>query len=98
MHRFDFDGRYAYISPTMDGYVGNIVMILDLKDPARPQEVGRWWMPGQWTAGGETLLRVLKQAEAHQSPKAEAPQPWIASMQQRRSQRPALRAAASRRR
>jgi hypothetical protein len=53
VHRFDFDGRYAYISPTMDGYVGNIVMILDLKDPARPQEVGRWWMPGQWSAGGE---------------------------------------------
>ena len=54
MHRFDFDGRYAYISPTMDGYVGNIMMILDLKDPAQPEEVGRWWMPGQWTAGGET--------------------------------------------
>ena len=54
MHRFDFDGRYAYISPTMDGYVGNITMILDLKDPAKPEEVGRWWTPGQWTAGGET--------------------------------------------
>jgi len=54
VHRFDFDGRYAYISPTCDGYLGNIVMILDLKDPARPEEVGRWWMPGQWTAGGET--------------------------------------------
>jgi hypothetical protein len=53
VHRFDFDGRYAYISPTVEGYLGNIVMILDLKDPARPQEVGRWWMPGQWTAGGE---------------------------------------------
>jgi len=53
VHRFDFDGRYAYISPTVEGYIGNIVMILDLDDPARPQEVGRWWMPGQWTAGGE---------------------------------------------
>ena len=53
VHRFDFDGRYAYISPTMDGYVGNIVLILDLKDPAKPEEVGRWWMPGQWAAGGE---------------------------------------------
>ena len=29
-------------------------MILDLADPAKPREVGRWWMPGQWTAGGET--------------------------------------------
>jgi hypothetical protein len=53
VHRFDFDGRFAYISPTCEGYLGNIVMILDLKDPARPEEVGRWWMPGQWTAGGE---------------------------------------------
>jgi hypothetical protein len=44
VHRFTFDGRYAYISPELDGYVGNIVMILDLADPARPQEVGRWWL------------------------------------------------------
>jgi len=54
VHRFTFDGRYAYISPELDGYVGNIVMILDLEDPRRPVEVGRWWMPGQWVAGGET--------------------------------------------
>jgi hypothetical protein len=53
VHRFDFDGRYAYISPTAEGYVGNIVMILDLADPARPEEQGRWWIPGQWRAGGE---------------------------------------------
>src|SRR5439155_224680 len=43
-----------YLSPEMEGYVGNIMLILDLADPSRPQEVGRWWMPGQWTAGGET--------------------------------------------
>ncbi len=53
-HRFDFGGRHVYFSPTVEGYVGNIVMILDLEDPARPREVGRWWMPGQWIAGGET--------------------------------------------
>lgn len=53
VHRFDFDGRHAYISPTVEGYRGNIMMILDLADPTRPREVGRWWMPGQWTAGGE---------------------------------------------
>lgn len=53
VHRYDFDGRYAYISPTAEGYIGNIMMILDLQDPARPQEVGRWWIPGQWAAGGE---------------------------------------------
>jgi hypothetical protein len=53
VHRYSFDGRYAYISPTVEGYVGNIAMILDLADPARPIEVGRWWIPGQWAAGGE---------------------------------------------
>ena len=53
VHRFTFDGRYAYISPTMEGYRNNIVVILDLSDPTKPQEVCRWWMPGQWTAGGE---------------------------------------------
>ncbi|WP_112322933.1 LVIVD repeat-containing protein [Oceanibium sediminis] len=53
VHRFDFDGRYAYISPTVDGYIGNIAMILDLDDPTNPQEVGRWWVPGQHIEGGE---------------------------------------------
>ena len=53
VHRFDFDGRYAYMSPTLEGYVGNVAMIMDLADPAHPAEVGRWWMPGQWIAGGE---------------------------------------------
>jgi hypothetical protein len=54
VHRFTFDGRYAYISPTMEGYNGNIAVVLDMKNPEKPEEVCRWWMPGQWTAGGET--------------------------------------------
>jgi len=54
VHRFEFDGRYAYISPTAEGYVGNIMMILDLAKPEAPEEVGRWWIPGQHAAGGET--------------------------------------------
>ncbi len=52
-HRFSFDGRYAYISPSVEGYVGRIVMILDLADPEHPEEAGRWWIPGQHAAGGE---------------------------------------------
>src|SRR5262245_14650896 len=65
VHRFTFDGRYAYISPEMAGYVGNIVMILALPDPARPREVGRWWMPGQWTAGGESPAWQGRQHRCH---------------------------------
>jgi hypothetical protein len=53
VHRYDFDGRYAYVSATVKGFVGNIPVILDLADPTRPTEVSRWWIPGQWKAGGE---------------------------------------------
>jgi len=53
VHRFDMDERYAYISTEMEGYVGNILVIYDLKDPAHPEEIARWWMPGQHLAGGE---------------------------------------------
>jgi len=53
VHRFDMDARYAYMSTEMEGYVGNILVIYDLADPADPQEVSRWWMPGQHIANGE---------------------------------------------
>jgi LVIVD repeat len=65
VHRFDFDGRYAYMSPTLAGYVGNVAMIMDLGDPAHPAEVGRWWMPGQWIAGGEKPV-AARQPALHQ--------------------------------
>ena len=54
VHRFDLDARYAYISTEMAGYVGNILVIYDMRDPRRPEEVSRWWIPGQHIGGGET--------------------------------------------
>ena len=53
VHRFDVDNNYAYISTEMDGFLGNILVIYDLANPAKPHEVSRWWMPGQHLAGGE---------------------------------------------
>ncbi len=53
VHRFDLDSRYAYISTELEGYIGAITVVYDLADPTRVKEVGRWWQPGQWTAGGE---------------------------------------------
>ena len=53
VHRFDMDARYAYISTEMEGYVGNILVIYDLAKPEAPEEVSRWWLPGQHVAGGE---------------------------------------------
>ena len=54
VHRFDMDERYAYISTEMPGYLGNILVIYDLINPEKPEEVSHWWMPGQHLAGGET--------------------------------------------
>jgi hypothetical protein len=53
VHRFDLDENFAYISTEMEGFVGNILVIYDIRDPTRPFEVGRWWMPGQNMAAGE---------------------------------------------
>ena len=53
VHRFDMDQRYAYISTEMDGFIGNILVTYDLRDPKKPQEVSRWWMTGQNIAAGE---------------------------------------------
>jgi hypothetical protein len=65
VHRFDMDERYAYISTEMEGYVGNILVIYDIRDPARPEEVSRWWMPGQHIAGGETPTWPGKRHRLH---------------------------------
>src|SRR3989337_917237 len=53
VHRFDLDERYAYPSTEMEGYLGNILVIYDLRRPERPEAVARGWMPGQHLAGGE---------------------------------------------
>lgn len=54
-HRnFYAGGRYAYLSAEPEGYKGNILVVLDIADPANPREIGRWWWPGQWVGGGET--------------------------------------------
>src|SRR5262249_26685195 len=43
VHRFDMDERHAYISTEMNGYVGNILVVYDLREPTKPQEISRWW-------------------------------------------------------
>ena len=53
-HRMHFvDGRYLYTSAKLEGYVDKILMIIDMSDPTKPKELSRWWIPGQWAAGGE---------------------------------------------
>jgi hypothetical protein len=40
-------GKYAYMTSAAPGYSGNIMIIVDVSDPAKPKEAGRWWYPGQ---------------------------------------------------
>ncbi len=46
-------GKYAYLAADMQGYSGDILVILDVSNPAQPVEAGRWWVPGQHFGGGE---------------------------------------------
>lgn len=47
-------GRYAYVSALIDGYTDYILVIVDLADPTKPGEAGRWRLPGMHKAAGET--------------------------------------------
>jgi len=66
LHRIWWVGeRYAYASAMLDGFTDHILVVIDLQDPTRPVEVGRWWMPGMWAAGGETQQQPGRVALHH---------------------------------
>lgn len=46
-------GRYAYVSIHLAEFSDHIFTVVDLIDPRRPEIVGKCWIPGMWTAGGE---------------------------------------------
>jgi hypothetical protein len=57
-HRNYYDGgRYVHLAAAAPGFHRHIYRILDIEDPANPVEVGRWWLPEQWLAGGATPPR-----------------------------------------
>jgi hypothetical protein len=47
-------GRWAYASALIDGFTDYIFITIDMADPTKPREAGRWWIPGMNTAAGET--------------------------------------------
>ncbi|HVZ14216.1 MAG TPA: hypothetical protein VG894_07130 [Bauldia sp.] len=54
LHRIWWDGgRYAYASALLDGFSDHMLIVIDLKEPTKPELVGKWWIPGMWLAGGE---------------------------------------------
>jgi hypothetical protein len=55
VHRMTYwEPPFAYMSGSDDGLIDQFLVIVDLSEPARPCEVGRWWYPGQNTGAGET--------------------------------------------
>ena len=47
-------GRYAYASIHFADFADHVLGIIDLADPTRPTVVGKWWLPGLHSGGGET--------------------------------------------
>ena len=47
-------GRWAYVSALLDGFTDYIFLTVDMADPTRPKEAGRYWLPGMNKAAGET--------------------------------------------
>jgi hypothetical protein len=65
-HRNHWEGgRYVHLSASARGFEGNIYLIVDIANPSNPIEVGRWWLPEQWTAGG---ARMTKRVHLHGPP------------------------------
>ena len=48
-HHFNFDGDYLYLGTEYEGYIGRILIIVDVSDARNPKETGKWWVPGQKT-------------------------------------------------
>lgn len=55
LHRVWWTGeRYAFASAILDGFSDHILIAIDMQDPTKPREVGRFWLEGMWRAGGES--------------------------------------------
>ncbi len=82
------DGRYAYVAsgtPDWDPHaptMGWIVVILDLADPTKPREVGRWHLPGTSKSDGFVLKSHAEEvAEAMGITLPDAPRPRRGAIQ-----------------
>lgn len=67
VHHFNFDGNYLMLGGEYEGYIGKILVILDLSDPSNPVEVSKLHLPGQKTPE-EDAIRDFNQAPRFSSP------------------------------
>ena len=66
VHRLWYTGgQWAYASVLLDGFTDYIFMTIDMSDPTRPVEAGRYWLPGMNTAAGEKPADGARRAGLH---------------------------------
>jgi len=58
---FDADGHYLYLGTEYKGFIGKILVILDVRDPQHPKEAGKWWLPGQKTPEEDAIRNWIQQ-------------------------------------
>lgn len=77
VHRFMYNGgRYVHLSSDCPGFIGQIYRILDIEDPSNPVEIGRWWMPEQFSDGMEDGTYPVGHATEKDWPQLHGP-PYI---------------------
>jgi hypothetical protein len=47
-------------SAMFDGFSDYILVVIDMKEPTKPEIVGKYWLPGMNVAAGETARRPLE--------------------------------------
>lgn len=66
IHRLWYTGgRWAYASVLLDGFTDYIFMTIDMTDPVKPKEAGRYWLPGMNVAAGEVPQEGERRAGLH---------------------------------
>ena len=73
LHEDPKQGNFAFIATTKKGYFGNILMIVDINDPAKPKEVARWWFPAYTTGGEKTGENWIDDGGLHEG----LPKIWV---------------------
>jgi len=66
IHRLWYTGgRWAYASVLLDGFTDYLFMTIDLSEPTRPVEAGRYWLPGMNVAAGEQAEHGSRRGGLH---------------------------------
>jgi len=70
----DSRGRFAFAAFRPNGFIAEILEIVDVTDPRNPRHVARWWYPGMGQTPEEVAMRTWWSAENPAAGPAPAPQ------------------------